>query len=127
MFGSERFGLANDDVYACHACLTIPTDPPTARSTSAQAVQLIAYDWRQALGGFGAPQRSPTARLADAVAVRGLVAHWQAGAETLGFLDPAAPKKLMSRLHRLANRAAADAEEVHILRGIARAIDERCR
>ncbi len=27
VFGSERFGLANDDVYACHACLTIPTDP----------------------------------------------------------------------------------------------------
>ena len=46
---------------------------------------------------------------------------------TIGFLDPAAPKKLMARLHRLANRAELNVEEVHILRGIARAISERCR
>jgi len=127
VFGSERFGLANDDVYACHACLTIPTDPAYGSLNLAQAVQLIAYDWRQALGGFGAPPRSLDRDLADAVAVRGLVGHWQASLETLGFLDPAAPKKLMARLQRLANRAQLSAEEVHILRGIARAIDERCR
>jgi tRNA/rRNA methyltransferase len=127
VFGSERFGLANEDVYACHACLTIPTDPAYGSLNLAQAVQLIAYDWRQALGGFGAPERSLDARLADAVAVRGLIGHWQTSLETLGFLDPAAPKKLMARLQRLANRAELSTEEVHILRGIARAIDERCR
>jgi tRNA/rRNA methyltransferase len=127
VFGSERFGLANDDVYACHACLTIPTDPAYGSLNLAQAVQLIAYDWRQALGGFAAPQRALGGRLADAVAVRGVVRHWQASLETLGFLDPTAPKKLMARLQRLANRAELSTEEVHILRGIARAIDERCR
>ena len=42
-----------------------------------------------------------------------------------GFLDPKAPRKLMSRLHRLANRAGLTVEEVQILRGIARAIDEK--
>jgi len=127
VFGSERFGLSNEDVYACHACLTIPTDPAYGSLNLAQAVQLIAYDWRQAQGGFGAPARALDGRRADAVAVRGLVAHWQASLETLGFLDPAAPRKLMARLHRLANRAGLSEEEVHILRGIARAIDERCR
>jgi len=127
VFGSERFGLANDDVYACHACLTIPTDPAYGSLNLAQAVQLIASEWRQALGGFGAPARDLDGRLADAVAVRGLIAHWQASLETLGFLDPAAPKKLMARLQRLANRAELSTEEVHILRGIARAVDERCR
>ena len=127
VFGSERFGLSNDDVYACHACLTIPTDPAYGSLNLAQAVQLIAYDWRQAQGGFAAPARALDGRHADAVAVRGLVAHWQASLETLGFLDPAAPRKLMARLHRLANRAGLSDEEVHILRGIARAIDERSR
>ena len=33
----------------------------------------------------------------------------------------------MSRLHRLANRARLTVEEVHILRGIARAVEERSR
>jgi tRNA/rRNA methyltransferase len=127
VFGSERFGLANDDVYACHACLTIPTDPAYGSLNLAQALQLIAYDWRQARGRFAAPATQPTDRRADAVAVRGLVEHWQESLEQLGFLDPAAPKKLMARLHRLANRADLSVEEVHILRGIARAIGARCR
>jgi tRNA/rRNA methyltransferase len=127
VFGSERFGLANDDVYACHACLTIPTDPAYGSLNLAQAVQLIAYDWRQAQGGFGAPARAIDPRRADAAAVHGLVAHWQSSLEALGFLDPRAPKKLVARLRRLANRAELSTEEVDILRGIARAIDERSR
>ena len=124
VFGSERFGMANDDVYACHACLTIPTDPGYGSLNLAQSVQLIAYDWRQACGGFpaSAPARDPN--LADAVAVQGLIDHWGRALEAIGFLDPATPRKLMARLQRLANRARLSEEEVHILRGIARAAEE---
>jgi tRNA/rRNA methyltransferase len=127
VFGSERFGLANDDVYACHACLTIPTDPGYGSLNLAQAVQLIAYDWRQACGGFPAAAPVRDRRLADAVAVHGLVEHWRGTLEAIGFLDPATPRKLMARLHRLANRARLSKEEVHILRGIARAVEEQRR
>ena len=121
VFGSERFGLANDDVYACHACVTIPTAPDYGSLNLAQAVQILAYDWRQATGGFAASARSRDPRLADAVAINGLVEHWRETLDAIGFLDPAAPRKLMARLHRLANRSALSEEEVHILRGIARA------
>ncbi len=27
LFGSERFGMSNEDVYRCHVALRIPTDP----------------------------------------------------------------------------------------------------
>jgi tRNA/rRNA methyltransferase len=57
--------------------------------------------------------------------VQGLLAHWQQALADIGFLDPAAPKKLMPRLNQLLNRAELSAEEVHILRGIARAIQRR--
>jgi tRNA/rRNA methyltransferase len=127
VFGSERFGLSNDDVYGCHACLSIPTDPRYGSLNLAQAVQLVAYDWRQALGGFAVTARADEGVLADALAVRGLLAHWQEALAGLGFLDPKAPRKLMSRLHRLANRAHLTIEEVQILRGIARAVEERNR
>jgi tRNA/rRNA methyltransferase len=40
----------------------------------------------------------------------------------IGFLDPAAPKKLLPRLNQLLNRAELTTEEIHILRGIARAV-----
>jgi tRNA/rRNA methyltransferase len=127
VFGSERVGLSNDDLYTCHACLSIPTDPQYGSLNLAQAVQLIAYDWRQAQGGFPVEARASEGAIADAAAVRGLIAHWQESLTALGFLDPKAPRKLMSRLHRLANRAGLTVEEVQILRGIARAIDKRSR
>jgi tRNA/rRNA methyltransferase len=39
----------------------------------------------------------------------------------IDFLDPDSPKKLMPRLNQLLNRADLTQEEVHILRGIAKA------
>jgi len=122
VFGSERYGMANDDVYRCHACLSIPTHPDYGSLNLAQAVQLLAYEWRQALGGFAVASRTTEPNWADGVAVQGLLAHWQQALVQVGFLDPAAPRKLMPRLNQLANRAVLTTEEVHILRGIARAV-----
>jgi tRNA/rRNA methyltransferase len=127
VFGGERFGLANDDVYRCHACLSIPTDPAYGSLNLAQAVQVLAYDWRQALGGFAVERRTPPVDWADARAVQGLLVHWQQALVDIGFLDPAAPKKLLPRLNQLANRAALTAEEVHILRGVAGAMQRASR
>jgi len=125
VFGSERHGLGNDEVYRCHACLSIPTDARYGSLNLAQAVQLIAYEWRMALGGFEVDPRTPDATRADMVAVQGALAHWQQVLQQVGFLDPAAPKKLMPRLQQLLNRAQLTREEVHILRGIARAVERR--
>ena len=124
VFGAERHGLVNADVYACHACLVIPTEPAYGSLNLAAAVQLVAYDWRQALGGFERVGGPLATELADAPAVRGLLGHWKGALEALGFLDPAKPRKLMARLHRLAHRAELTADEVHILRGIARAVEK---
>ena len=127
VFGSERFGMSNEDVYRCHACVSIPTDPAYGSLNLAQAVQLIAYEWRQALGGFGVQPRTVDASLANAAQVQGLLEHWQQALAAIGFLDPGAPKKLLPRLNQLLNRAQPSVEEVNILRGIARALLDRER
>lgn len=124
LFGSERFGMANDDVYRCHACLSIPTHPDYGSLNLAAAVQLIAYDWREALGGFVVQPSAADPVPADAAQVAGLLAHWEHALVDVGFLDPAVPRKLMPRLNQLFNRAAPTAEEIHILRGIARAMQQ---
>lgn len=121
VFGPERTGMSNEDVYRCHACLSIPTDPGYGSLNLAQAVQLIAYDWRQALGGFAVVEATKPAAYADAVAIQGLLEHWERTLVDIGFLDPKAPKKLLPRLNQAANRLKLTEEEVHILRGIARA------
>ena len=122
LFGSERFGMQNDDVYRCHVALSIPTDPHFGSLNLAAAVQLIAYDWREALGGFGVRPATGEPQLADAPAVSAMLRHWEAALTDIGFLDPASPKKLMPRLNQLFNRARLSPEEIHILRGIAKAM-----
>ena len=127
VFGSERFGLSNDDLYTCHACLSIPTDPRYGSLNLAQAVQLIAYDWRQAIGGFAVKPRTVDPVLADAAAIEGLLEHWREALVALGYLDPATPRKLMPRLQQLLNRIGLSRDELQILRGVARSILERDR
>jgi tRNA/rRNA methyltransferase len=109
VFGSERFGMSNDDVYRCQVCVSIPTLPAYGSLNLAQAVQLLDV------------------RLADDTAVQGLLDHWRRTLVGIDFLDPAVPRKLMPRLRQLLNRAQLSDEEVHILRGIARAIDKARR
>lgn len=126
LFGSERFGMTNEDVYRCHVALQIPSSPDFGSLNIAAAVQLIAYEWRLCIGGFGSPDAAHLGEskdsLADAAQIGGLLSHWQSALEALGFLDPAAPKKLMPRLNQLFNRARMTVEEIHIFRGIAKAM-----
>lgn len=125
LFGCERFGMANEDVYRCDVALQIPTNPQFGSLNLAAAIQVIAYEWRQALGGFALPVEAitPPTR-ADAAQVAGMLAHWEQALVAVNFLDPAAPKKLMPRLNQLFNRAQLQAEEIHILRGVAKAMIE---
>lgn len=124
LFGSERYGMRNEDVYRCHAALRIPTNPGYGSLNLAAAMQVVAYEWRMALGGFEVPEapRAPVA--ADARAVAGMLQHWEQALVDIGFLDPAAPKKLMPRLNQLFNRAQPTPEEIHILRGVAKSMAE---
>jgi tRNA/rRNA methyltransferase len=125
LFGSERFGMQNDDVYRCHVALSIPSDPQLGSLNLAAAVQLIAYDWREALGGFAVESATAQPQLADAAAVAGMLRHWEEALTDIGFLDPASPKKLMPRLNQLFNRAQLSPEEIHILRGVAKAMSQK--
>ena len=94
-------------------------------------MQLLAYEWRLAIGGFStkSPEQTATAavtveaqKIADAASVAGALQHWQEALVALDYLDPGSPKKLMPRLQQLANRAVLRQEEIHILRGIAKKI-----
>jgi tRNA/rRNA methyltransferase len=124
LFGSERFGMKNEDVYKCHVALSIPTNPEFGSLNLAAALQLVAYEWRLALGGFPVASPAGESGLADAAQVAGLLGHLEQALIEIGFLDPEAPKKLMPRLNQLFNRANLTPEEIHILRGVAKAMIE---
>jgi tRNA/rRNA methyltransferase len=127
LFGSERYGMKNEDVYRCHVALSIPTDPKFGSLNLGAAIQVLAYEWRCALGSFPISASTPLADKADAQQVAGMLTHWEQALIDIGFLDPAAPKKLMPRLNQLFNRSELNQEEIHILRGVAKAMSESAR
>jgi tRNA/rRNA methyltransferase len=124
LFGSERFGMRNEDVYRCHVALSIPTNPKFGSLNLASALQVIAYEWRLALGGFPVQEATAPVVRADASQVAGMLTHLEQALVAVNFLDPQAPKKLMPRLNSLFNRADLTQEEIHILRGVAKAMLE---
>lgn len=148
LFGTERFGMRNDDVYRCNVALQIPSNPAFGSLNLGAAVQVIAYEWRlmldsvgQTMPGHGAQAEAlgavnPSSKgsalqgdasaPADAAALAGMLGHWEKALVDIGFLDPNSPKKLMPTLNQMFNRAQLSERDVHILRGIAKAmLDKR--
>jgi len=52
IFGNEMSGMEESDMNKCHYMLGIPTNPKFGSLNLASAVQLIAHDWRMALGNY---------------------------------------------------------------------------
>ncbi|WP_248320081.1 RNA methyltransferase [Caballeronia sp. Sq4a] len=124
VFGNERTGLSNADVERCSALAHIPANPAYSSLNLAQAVQVLAYELRLAFHQ-AAPVATPgetVVQLAPSDEIEGMYAHLEEALIALSFLDPANPKKLMSRVRRLFARAGLEREEVNILRGIAKHI-----
>jgi tRNA/rRNA methyltransferase len=125
LFGSERYGLPNEAVAKCNALINIPANPEYASLNLAQAVQILAYECRQAACGDLPPNESGIGfqgQPASVAQIDGMYAHLEQALVAIDFLDPANPKKLMPRLKRLFSRAQLETEEVNILRGIAHQI-----
>ena len=51
VFGCETTGMSEMEMDRCHVMLGIPSNPMFGSLNLANAVQIIAYDWRIALGG----------------------------------------------------------------------------
>lgn len=128
LFGSERYGMKNEDVYRCHMALQIPTNPKFGSLNLASAIQLIAYEWKLAQEDALQPNTgviNESDNLADAKQITGLLSHWEEALVDVGYLDPAVPRRLMPRLQQMFNRAQLRDEEIHILRGIAKAMQTK--
>ena len=126
MFGPERTGLDNAHLTLCSHRVWLEANPAYPSLNLAQAVMVCAYSLREGLiKEFGsadadlALRRSPQ-DLADPAAVAAMLEHLRLGLESIGYLNPENPKKLMARLAALFARAELQTEEIDLLRGIAK-------
>jgi tRNA/rRNA methyltransferase len=126
MFGPERTGLDNAHLALCSHRVWLEANPAYPSLNLAQAVMVCAYSLREglikALGSAGPDLalRLQPEDLADPAAVAAMLEHLRLGLESIGYLNPENPKKLMARLAALFARAELQTEEIDLLRGIAK-------
>lgn len=126
IFGNERFGLPNEVVEQCNVLINIPANPDYSSLNLAQAAQVLVYECRMAAleGQRAASEVGFHGEAASLAQIEGMYEHLEQGLVQIGFLDAGNPRKLMPRLKRLFARAGLEKEEVNILRGIARRMQD---
>lgn len=123
VFGTEMSGLSNAELIQCQQLAMIPANPEYSSLNLGAAVQIVAYEARQAAELTTLPS-SAAFPLAGNDDVEGFYSHLEETLIRIGFLNPASPKRLIPRLRRLFARARLEKEEVNILRGILKAMQK---
>jgi tRNA (cytidine32/uridine32-2'-O)-methyltransferase len=124
LFGREQSGLTNEELHLCHFHVQIPANPEYSSLNIAAAVQVISYELYVA----SLKAETPVAwdyPLANSNELEGFYTHLEKVLIDLEFLNPKAPRQLMTRLRRLFSRTRLDVMEINILRGILGSVDKR--
>lgn len=122
VFGSETFGLSNEQLMKCRWLLNIPANPEYMSLNLAAAVQVCAYELRSLVDGNVLPL--PSFEAARHEEIEAFYRALETTLVDLDFLDPLAPKRLMPRLRRFFARAGLEREELAIWRGVLAAIEK---
>ena len=129
LFGRERNGLTNEEVTLADEVLTLPVDSTFASLNVAQAVLIVAYEWRRA--GFADEAASlpfpgkhePPAEKEELIA---LFEHLEAALDRTGFFRPLEKRPIMVQtLRAMLQRAQFTEPEVRTLRGAVAALERR--
>ncbi|MDR3374711.1 MAG: RNA methyltransferase [Ancalomicrobiaceae bacterium] len=129
VFGRERWGLTSDEVALCDQVLTIPVDEAFASLNIAQAVILVAYEWRQHLLAnpdwtpFPEKERSPQATKDELFHLFG---HLETALDAVEFFRPDHKRPHMVRnLRSIFQKARLNEQEIRTLRGAIAALEHR--
>jgi tRNA/rRNA methyltransferase len=98
------------------------TSGAEVNASASRAPQASTGSAASAASTGAAASAEPAGPRAASDEIESMFAHLESALVALEFLDPANPKKLMSRLRRLFARSGLEREEVNIVRGIAKHI-----
>lgn len=125
LFGRERWGLYNEEVALADAIVTLPVEPAFASLNIAQAVLLMAYEWRrQSEGGSELPFSGGLNETAPRDELLGLFGHLETTLDRTGFFKTEDKRPTMvTNLRAIFARANLTSQEIRTLRGVISSID----
>jgi len=131
LFGRESSGLSNEELAVCQHLVHIPTNPDYSSLNVASAVQILAYECRQAaidLLDTTDEQNTDENQNEEWVSADDLDSYFDHLTKVMvdvDFLDPENPRYLIPRLRRLYSRSGISRSEMNILRGMLASIEKK--
>jgi RNA methyltransferase, TrmH family, group 1 len=121
VFGTEKYGLTNEELDLCQILMTIPGNPNYFSLNVASAIQVFAY--QNYISNTTTEFEKSSNELASFDELEGFYAHLTQVLEYIEYFEDKRPKELlMRRLRRFFGRSEPEKEEVAIFRGILRNI-----
>ncbi len=121
VFGTEKYGLTNEELDLCQILMTIPGNPNYFSLNVASAIQVFSY--QNYVYNTTTEFEKSSNELASFNELEGFYSHLAQVLEHIEYFEDKRPKELlMRRLRRFFGRAEPEKEEVAIFRGILRNI-----
>lgn len=126
LFGREKWGLLNEEVALSDMIVTLPVEPAFASLNIAQAVLILAYEWRLQSGRGDLPFGNGTSDAAPKSELVGLFEHLEGVLEQSGFFTtPDKKPSMVNNLRTALTRGNFSSQEIRTLRGVISSIDRR--
>lgn len=127
LFGRERWGLYNDEVALADAIVTLPVEAAFASLNIAQAVLIVAYEWRRQ-SDFGKELlfSETVAEPATKGELLQLFSHLEDALDDAGFFT--APDKrptVVNNLRAMLSRGTLSSQEVRTFHGVISSIERK--
>jgi TrmH family RNA methyltransferase len=119
LFGSEKFGLSNDDLSHCHWLMRIPTCEENISMNLGQAVAICLYELIRDAKSAGKPEK---VALAKASEIERITESLLEVSRESGFLSRRVVADADNRLRRLVRRLRLPARDATVWQGIFRQI-----
>ena len=116
LFGSEKFGLANDDLSHCHWLMRIPTRQAHGSMNLGQAVALCVYEIvRDSRAAAKAPAKLKAAGAADLERFTALLLD---ALRASGYVNPRTAASTVQKVRRLVRRLNLPARDAEVWLGM---------
>jgi tRNA/rRNA methyltransferase len=115
IFGSEKWGLSNEDLRLCQSVVAIPTAAFSSINL-AQSVMIICYELLAANGEYEVFQP----KTATIFELEGMYRHLKDALSAIGFIREDNPDYWMSNVRSFFSRLELRSREVRLIRGFCR-------
>jgi TrmH family RNA methyltransferase len=119
LFGSEKFGLSNDDLSHCHWLMRIPTVDQKRSMNLGQAVAVCLYEIARYARKPPEPTKSVPATMGEIEQITTMLLE---ASRRSGYLNPVVASSTENKVRRMVRRLDIRARDVSIWLGILRQI-----